>query len=110
MPRWSALLPILLGLAMSSPSEAQTSRGAALPLRVGASKVDVTPSGIELPKNGFGILDRLYARAVVLDNSAATAALVRRPSDCARPRDVVAERGADVARRGPAVARRGVEG
>jgi len=66
---------MVLGLAMSSPGEAQTSRGAALPLRVGASKVDVTPSGSELPKNGFGILDRLYARAIVLDNSAAAAAL-----------------------------------
>ena len=76
MPRWSAVLPIVLGLAMSSPSEAQTSRGAALPLRVGASKVDVTPSGSELPKNGFGILDHLYARAIVLDNSAAAAVLV----------------------------------
>ena len=43
---------------------------------MGASKVDVTPSGSELPKNGFGILDHLYARAIVLDNSAATAALV----------------------------------
>ena len=76
MQHWSAVLPIVLGLAMSSPSEAQTSRGAVLPLRVGASRVDVTPSGSELPKNGFGILDHLYARAIVLDNSAATAALV----------------------------------
>ena len=76
MQRWSAALSIVLGLAMSSPGEAQTSRGAALPLRVGASKVDVTPSGSELPKNGFGILDHLYARAIVLDNGAAAAALV----------------------------------
>jgi neutral ceramidase len=76
MQRWSAALSIVIGLAMSSSGEAQTSRGAALPLRVGASKVDVTPSGSELPKNGFGILDRLYARAIVLDNSAAAAALV----------------------------------
>jgi len=76
MQRWSAVLPIVFGLAMSSPGEAQTSRGAALPLRVGAAKVDVTPSLSELPKNGFGVLDHLYARAIVLDNGAATAVLV----------------------------------
>jgi len=55
--------------------EAQTPR-AISPLRVGAAKVDVTPSPNELPKNGFGVLDHLYARAIVLDNGAATAALV----------------------------------
>ena len=55
---------------------AETSRGAASPLRVGAAKVDVTPIGSELPKNGFGILDHLYARAIVLDNGAAPAALI----------------------------------
>src|SRR5436190_455173 len=76
MQRWSAVLPIVLGLAMSSPGEAQTSRGATLPLRVGAAKVDVTPSASELPKTGFGVLDHLYARAIMLDNGAATAALV----------------------------------
>ena len=30
--------------------------------------MDVTPSQSELPKNNFGILDHLYARAIVLDN------------------------------------------
>jgi neutral ceramidase len=60
---------------LASPSEAQTPRVTS-PLRVGAAKVDVTPSASELPKNGYGILDRLYARAIVLDNGTATAALV----------------------------------
>jgi neutral/alkaline ceramidase-like enzyme len=60
---------------VSPRTEAQTTR-AISPLRVGAAKVDVTPSENELPKNGYGVLDRLYARAIVLDNGAATAALV----------------------------------
>ena len=47
------------------------------PLRVGAAKVDVTPSQNELPKNGYGILDRLYARAIVLEPPAALQDLLR---------------------------------
>ena len=45
-------------------------------LRVGAAKVDVTPSERELPRNSQGILDHLFARAIVLDNGAARAALI----------------------------------
>jgi hypothetical protein len=45
-------------------------------LRVGAAKVDVTPPERELPRNSQGILDRLFARAIVLDNGAARAALI----------------------------------
>src|ERR1041384_2279089 len=45
-------------------------------LRVGAAKVDVTPAERELPKNSFGILDHLFARAIVLESGATTAALV----------------------------------
>ena len=48
----------------------------ASPLRVGAAKVDVTPADSALPKNYLGVLDRLYARAIVLDNGAARAALI----------------------------------
>jgi neutral ceramidase len=44
--------------------------------RVGAAKVDVTPSNSALPRNYLGVLDRLYARAIVLDNGAARAALI----------------------------------
>jgi hypothetical protein len=36
----------------------------------------VTPSENELPKNWHGILDRLYSRAIVLDNGASRAALI----------------------------------
>jgi len=49
---------------------------AASPLRVGAAKVDVTPADSALPKNYLGVLDHLYARAIVLDNGVTRAALV----------------------------------
>ena len=72
----SLVLVVIVLVALVSPgTDAQTTR-AISPLRVGAAKVDVTPSQNELPKNGDGILDHLYARAIVLDNGAATAALV----------------------------------
>ena len=75
MKFWLVLVVIVF-VALGSPrTEAQTAR-AISPLRVGAARVDVTPSPNELPKNGFGVLDHLYARAIVLDNGAATAALI----------------------------------
>lgn len=42
--------------------------------RVGAAKADITPA--QLPKSSEGILDRIYARAIVIDNGATRAALV----------------------------------
>ena len=45
-------------------------------IRVGAAKVDVTPSENERPKNNLGVLDRLYARAIVLDNGVTGTALI----------------------------------
>jgi neutral ceramidase len=74
MKRWLVLVAMILAGGLP-PSEAQTPRAIAA-LRVGAAKVDVTPSQGELPKNGYGILDHLYARAIVLDNGEVTAALV----------------------------------
>jgi len=65
---------IVLALLVPATAHAQTGRAPAL--RVGAARVDVTPAESELPKNGFGILDRLYARAIVIDNGAVSAALV----------------------------------
>jgi neutral ceramidase len=41
--------------------------------RVGAAKVDITPT--PLPKNSEGILDHIYARAIVIDNGATRAVL-----------------------------------
>jgi neutral ceramidase len=46
------------------------------PMRVGAAKVDITPSKEELPKQFLGILDHLYSRAIVIDNGHTSAALI----------------------------------
>jgi len=61
---------VSLVLAMSNVALAQTT------LRAGAAKVDITPSAGELPKNTLGILDRLYARAIVLEYGTTNAALI----------------------------------
>jgi hypothetical protein len=44
--------------------------------RVGAAKVDVTPGDKELPPPYRGILDRIYSRAIVVDNGVTKAALI----------------------------------
>ncbi len=63
-------LAVVIGLLlMGAPA-----RPADTMFKVGASKVDITPT--PLPKNYEGILDRIYARAIVIDNGAARAALV----------------------------------
>lgn len=63
---------LLLGIALTS--QAQLTKPG--PLRVGAAKVDVTPAESELPKQYLGILDRVYSRAIVIDNGTTSAALV----------------------------------
>lgn len=45
-------------------------------LRAGAAKVDVTPAESALPASYEGVLDRIHARAIVLDDGRAKAALV----------------------------------
>ena len=45
---------------------------AASPLQVGAAKVDVTPADSALPQTYLGVLDRLYARAIVLETEPAS--------------------------------------
>ena len=65
-----AVVAVSLVLAMSNVALAQTT------LRAGAAKVDITPSAGELPKNTLGILDRLYARAIVLEYGTTNAALI----------------------------------
>jgi len=71
--RVSILLMILVGGVHDGVAQSVPTAPA---LRVGAGKVDVTPSDGELPKNSHGVLDRLYARAIVLDNGLASAALI----------------------------------
>jgi hypothetical protein len=64
-------------LAAVVPRQAAAQRTESLPsLRVGAARVDITPSQGELPKNSRGVLDRLYARAIVLESGVSTAALI----------------------------------
>ncbi len=65
------VLFLALLFAVSTPALAQTDA-----LKVGAGKVDVTPDERALPKNFRGILDPLYARAIVLDDGRSRAALV----------------------------------
>lgn len=45
-------------------------------IKAGAAKVDVTPSADKLPANYEGIYDRIYSRAIVIDNGISSAALV----------------------------------
>jgi len=61
----------IAALGMSVAAYAQNTA-----LRVGAAKVDVTPSAKELPKTFDGILDHIYSRAIVIDNGSSTAALI----------------------------------
>jgi hypothetical protein len=44
--------------------------------RVGAAKVDVTPGDKELPPQYLGVQDRIYSRAIVIDNGITGAALI----------------------------------
>jgi neutral ceramidase len=71
----SAILLTMLVIGVPCDGAAQSVRSVS-PLRVGAAKVDVTPTQGELPKNSRGVLDRLYARAIVLESGGTTAALV----------------------------------
>jgi neutral ceramidase len=72
--RANVLLPLILAASLSQASWAQSLRPSSF--RAGAAKVDVTPSENELPKSWHGIFDRLYSRAIVLDNGASRAALI----------------------------------
>jgi neutral ceramidase len=67
---------LVMMLFVVSVDQALAQGRALPPLRAGAAKVDVTPSEGELPKNSQGILDRLYARAIVLESGSTLAALI----------------------------------
>ena len=72
--RTHVLLCMILAASLPQAASAQSLPPSSF--RAGAAKVDVTPSESELPKNWHGILDRLYSRAIVLDNGASRAALI----------------------------------
>jgi len=75
MGKWATMLVTALAVAMPAAAGAQSPRGGPA-LRVGAARVDVTPSPGELPKNSLGVLDRLYARTIVVEGGGSTAALI----------------------------------
>ena len=74
MRAWAPVLFVIPFVAATADAPAQT--GSASPLRVGAARIDVTPAAGDLPRNSQGILDRLYARAIVLESGRAIAALI----------------------------------
>jgi len=69
---WIALFTLVLCAA--SMSRAQTVKSGQL--KAGAAKVDITPATSELPKQYLGILDKIYSRAIVLNNGQTSAALI----------------------------------
>ena len=84
-PRWlpGATLFTAMALTVSAQAPAPATPGARITaaspvpsLRVGAARVNITPSPGERPANSQGILDPLYARAIVLENGVSTAALI----------------------------------
>jgi neutral ceramidase len=69
--------PIVATLALAASMGQAAPAVAALALRAGAARVDVTPAGDPAhPASGRYAHERLYARAIVLDNGATRAALV----------------------------------
>jgi neutral ceramidase len=64
---------LCLFLAISGPVLAQIPEGS---LRAGAARVDITPDKNNLPKGFEGINDRIFVRAIVVDNGQSRAALV----------------------------------
>ncbi len=71
---YKSMITLLIVFIMSTcTASAQTTN---LLFKAGAAKVDVTPGENALPKNIEGILDRLYSRAIVIDNGVTSAALV----------------------------------
>jgi hypothetical protein len=72
----TALVVMMLTTAVVLMAGAQSPQNVSPALRAGAAKVDVTPDAGSLPKNSQGILDRLYARAIVLESGGSSAALI----------------------------------
>ncbi len=70
---------LLAVTAAPSSSQAQTPPSAAAlaaNLRVGAARVEITPSASELPANYTGVNDAVYARAIVVANGSTKAAMI----------------------------------
>jgi neutral ceramidase len=67
---------ILLLLSAFAIAQAGVASAQGSGLRAGAARVDITPAADALPRNYLGILDRIYARAIVVDNGESSAALI----------------------------------
>jgi hypothetical protein len=65
-----------MGIAAAMPVPVHAKPAPTEQLKVGAAKYDITPSKAELPKNIRGVLDHIFARAIVIDNGDKRAALV----------------------------------
>lgn len=63
---------LMFASALAAPAQAVP----AGQFRVGAAKVDITPTREELPDVFLGVLDQLYSRAIVVDNGHTSSALV----------------------------------
>ena len=66
----------IVGIFVLLPQIAATQERQSAMLRAGASKVDITPALRDLPPNFEGIHDRLFSRAIVLDDGDTRAALI----------------------------------
>ena len=62
------LAVVTVALCAPAVVQAQPSGEGRGELRAGASRVDCTPSGAQLPRNFVGVLDRIYVRSLVVDN------------------------------------------
>ncbi len=67
------LLAVATVLVLAPPAAAQSAAGQ---LQAGAARVDITPAEADLPPTSQGVLDPLYARAIVIDNGQQRAALL----------------------------------
>ena len=66
------LLTTALVAAQVSAQTTASSSG----VRAGAAKVDITPAANELPPSYEGVHDRIYSRAIVVDNGTTGAVLI----------------------------------
>lgn len=71
--RSKILVSSLLAMVLLSASAQTMKQGT---FRAGAAKVDITLQQSDLPKNYLGVLDPVYARAVVVSNGESSAALI----------------------------------
>lgn len=69
------VLILIVGIIFYS-SQCFTQKVQPFPIRVGAAKINITPSKNELGPNSLGIHDSVYCRAIVIDNGVTSSALI----------------------------------